>query len=287
MANAAAGRYPALSGKLSPPYIEVGPFPVHTAGEVEWQAPAESRNVLAPPLKDLGYGLIMGDAPNPELWQWHAQSERAAYLLNRLSLNNPHDPAHVLRVRVDNQTADSPATLISLLDHSGYDVSIEDARYFANFRHLHFKGQDVVMPFWLNTRIRVPNTKQDLLVPVSHAEEEIRIRSPKGNADVSFYFGIDGMAEFRTMDTLDQYWVGKNVAHTYKHAQALEVTRLLSEAVNTYAALHRRYPNLPFNGYYRLGVCQDLVAAIEHDMNGKVTLFPITHDPGYFEGKRK
>ncbi len=140
------------------------------------------------------------------------------------------------------------------------------------------------MPFWLNTRLRVPNTKQDLLVPVSHAEKEIRIRSPKGNADVSFYYGIDGVAEFRTMDTLDQYWVGKNVAHTYRHAQAVEVAHLLSETVNTYAALHRRYPNLPFSGYYRLGVCQDVVAATEHHMNGKVTLFPITHDPGYFKG---
>ena len=41
---------------------------------------------------------------------------------------------------------------------------------------------------------------------------------------------------------------------------------------------------MPFRGYYRLGVCQDAVAAIEQRFYGSVTLFPITHDPGYFNG---
>ena len=44
-------------------------------------------------------------------------------------------------------------------------------------------------------------------MPVSHAEYEWKIRGPKVNADVSWYFGIDGKSEFRTMDTLDQAWV--------------------------------------------------------------------------------
>ena len=62
-------------------------------------------------------------------------------------------------------------------------------------------------PFWVNSQIVIPGTTRPLLVPVSHAEYEWKVRGPKMNADVSWYFGIDGKAEFRTMDTLDQPWV--------------------------------------------------------------------------------
>ena len=187
-------------------------------------------------------------------------------------------------MRLGDRAVDSPQALISLLIHSGADLWIEDSRYFANFGHLHWKGEEVMMPFWLNTNLPVPRSLMPLLEPVSHAEEEIRIRGSQGNADVSFYFGIDGMTEFRTMDTLDQYWVGKNVAHTYRDAQAVEVTRVLGQVLATYTVLQDHYRSLPFNGYYRFGVCQDAVAAIEMRMHGQTTLFPITHDAQYFAG---
>jgi hypothetical protein len=285
VANAAASKYPGLTAKLEPPYVEVGPFAVTSGGDVDWQAPKSgSGKELLPPVKDLGYGLTMGDPPHPELWKWHGRSVRAAYLLNRLALNSQLDEAHRLRVHLGDRSADSPEGLIDALDHSGYELWIEDSRYFANFGHLHFKGRDVMMPFWLDTKISLPHSKETLLVPVSHAEEEIRIRGPQGNADVSFYFGIDGMTEFRTMDTLDQYWVGKNVAHEYRHAQAVEVARLLGAVLRKYATLQHEYSSMPFNGYYRFGVCQDGVAAIEFHMTGKESLFPITHDSDYFKG---
>ena len=285
-ANAAARHYPSVTAKLAPPYVEVGPFSTSSGGEAGWQpSEAELQSPAADPLKDLGYGLMQGDPPHPELWKWHNRSVRAAFLFNRLSLNPLLDHAHAFHVRIGSELADSPQSLLALLIRSGADVWIEDSRYFANFGHLHFKGQDVMMPFWLNTAIPLPHSKEKLLVPVSHAENEIRIRGSQGNADVSFYFGIDGMTEFRTMDTLDQYWVGKNVAHEYRDAQAIEVTRLLGEALKTYAVLQREHPALPFNGYYRFGVCQDVIAGIEMKMQGQTTLFPITHDPEYFSGK--
>ncbi len=286
VANAAADKYPAITRKLEPPYVEVGPFSAEAPGEADWQdSEPDAAKAAEPPRKDLGYGLTMGDPPDPALWQWHARSVRAAYLFNRLALNRLLDKAHIFRVRLNGHRTDSPQGLIDLLDQFGFNVWIEDSRYFANFGHLHFKGEDVMMPFWLNTRIPLPHGKETLLTPVSHAEDEIRIRGPHGqNADVSFYFGIDGMTEFRTMDTLDQYWVGKNVAHTYRHGQAEEVARLLGEVLVTYADLQRKNPDLPFDGYYRLGVCQDAIAAIEYHMEGKTSLFPITHDPQYFKG---
>jgi hypothetical protein len=169
---------------------------------------------------------------------------------------------------------------------------VADSRYFANFGHFHYKGQDVMMPFWVNTQIVVPGTNRPLLVPVAHAEYEWFIRStdkttgPKIDADISFYFGIDGKAEFRVMDTLDQPWVMNRHAHEYRGKDAIEVTRLAGKIVQTYAHQHQARPELPFGGYYALGVCQDVVAAIELKMTGKTTLFPNTADGSLFTDPR-
>jgi hypothetical protein len=125
-----------------------------------------------------------------------------------------------------------------------------------------------------------------LLVPVSHAEYEWEIRGPKINANVSWYFGIDGKSEFRTMDTLDQAWVLGRHAHTYREKDAIEVTRLVGRMVIAFAHQHLRRPDLPFGGYYPLGVCQDGVAAIEKKMTGTDTLFPNTADVPLFDDPR-
>ncbi len=142
------------------------------------------------------------------------------------------------------------------------------------------------MPFWVNSQIAIPGTKRPLLVPVSHAEYEWEMRGPKVNADVSWYFGIDGKAEFRTMDTLDQAWVLGRHAHEYRDADAVEVTRLAGKLLVAYMHQHLARPELPFGGYYALGVCQDGVAAIEKKMTGQDTLFPNTADAALFDDPR-
>jgi hypothetical protein len=173
-----------------------------------------------------------------------------------------------------------------------HSVVVADARYFANFGHFHFKGQDVMMPFFVDSQIGIPDTKRafgprrSLLVPVSHAEYEWEIRGPKVNANVSWYFGIDGKSEFRTMDTLDQAWVLGRHAHEYRNADAVEVTRLVGAFIVAFVHQHLRRPNLPFGGYYPLGVCQDGVAAIEQKMTGEGTLFPNTADGALFDDPR-
>jgi hypothetical protein len=88
------------------------------------------------------------------------------------------------------------------------------------------------------------------------------------------------------MDTLDQAWVLKRAAHTYTGAQAVEVTRLSGLLTIAYMHQHERHPDLPFGGYYTLGVCQDGVAAIEKRMTGKTTLFPNTADTTLFDDPR-
>ena len=258
----------------------------------------------------LGANVVRGDGPNA-LAPMQPESLRLADVLNRLAANGldgakrfdvSEDGFHfvlgeatakggVAQARREANFG-TPEELISALQHSGHTVTVTDSRYFANFGHLHYKGQDVMMPFWINTQIAVPNTggffsrPRPLLVPVSHAELEWHIRGPHVNADVSYYFGIDGKSEWRTMDTLDQAWVMKRDAHTYAREQAVEVTRLVGLLTVAYMHQHAERPQLPFGGYYALGVCQDGVSAIEHKMTGKSTLFPNTADSSLFDDPR-
>ena len=147
-------------------------------------------------------------------------------------------------------------------------------------------SHSVMMPFWVNSQMLVPGTQRPLLVPVAHAEYEWKVRGPKINADVSWYFGIDGKAEFRTMDTLDQAWVMGHHVHEYQGADAVEVTRLTGKMTVAYVHQHLARPTVPFRGYYALGVCQDSVAAIEKKMTGEATLFPNTADAALFNDAR-
>jgi hypothetical protein len=221
----------------------------------------------------------------------HAESQQLADVLNRLSLNTL-EGSDAVTAEIGGKKATTPETLVQALMATGHSVEVSDARYFANFGHLHYKDQDVMMPFYVNSQIAIPGTNgvfgpgRSLLVPVSHAEYEWQVRGPKVNADVSWYFGIDGKAEFRTMDTLDQAWVLGRHAHEYRDDDAVEVTRLVGKMLIAYMHQHLRRPDLPFGGYYPLGVCQDSVAAIERKMTGHDTLFPNTADGALWDDPR-
>ena len=236
-------------------------------------------------VSELGAGVVRGDGANSTLAPMHAESQRLADVLNRLSLNGIEGYAPIT-VTVTGESAKTPQELVTALLTTGHSVVVADARYFANFGHFHYKGQDVMMPFWVDSQIRIPGTRRPLLVPVSHAEYEWKVRGPKVNANVSWYFGIDGKAEFRTMDTQDQSWVLGRHAHEYAQADAVEVTRLVGEMSVAYLHQHLARPELPFGGYYPLGVCQDGVAAIERKMTGADTLFPNTADGALFDDPR-
>ena len=88
------------------------------------------------------------------------------------------------------------------------------------------------------------------------------------------------------MDEQNQAWVLGRHAHIYTGPEALEVTRLTSAFVTTYIHQHQARPDLPFGGYYALGVCQDAVAAIENKLTGHATLFPNTADASLFNDPR-
>ena len=65
-----------------------------------------------------------------------------------------------------------------------------------------------------------------------------------------------------------------HVAHRYQGAEALEVTRLASGIVRAYSMIKQHHPELPFGGYYALGVCNDVNAMIELKAMAKWSNWP-------------
>ena len=267
-------------------YLDLGPYALNKAETVLLDGPSTLPGFTTEGIvTDLGDGVVRGDGPSA-LAPEHAESQRLADVLNRLAANKL-DGARPFIATTHGHPATTPEQLIAALAADGDTISVDDARYFANFGHLHYNGQDVMMPFWIDSQIVIPHSGgRHLLVPAAHAEYEWHIHSATFNADISYYFGVDGKSEWRTMDTLDQPWVLERNAHEYRGADALEVTRLAGLMTVAYAHLHAAYPTLPFGGYYALGVCQDGVSAIELKLTGKVTLFPNTADDALFKDPR-
>ncbi len=235
-------------------------------------------------LKDIGHGLQVGEKIDPSKIKILADSQRLAFMLNRLSLNSAEKDRPKYMVKIGDKTIDSPNALIDELMKSACKVEVRDARYFANFGDLFYQGMEVLTAYWINTEIPVPGTDFSLVVPVSHSQHELHIDGNGFSADLSFYFGIDGKVEFRIIDTLDQSWVLGRVAKVYAGKDAVEVVRLEGEIIKTYEKIKKANPDLPFGGYYELGVCDDVNAAIEYHMTGETTLFPLPHDVKYFQG---
>jgi hypothetical protein len=278
--------WPAHGSAVITEYLDLGSYSPEKAETVSLDKPSTLPGLdNATLVTELGAGVVRGDVGNPKLAPLHPESQRLADVLNRIGLNAV-DGAPTATAEIDGKTATTPDGLIEALMATGHSVVVADGRYFANFGHFHFKGQDVMMPFFIDSQIGIPGTKRSLMSPVSHAEYEWEIRGPKVNANVSWYFGIDGKSEFRTMDTLDQAWVLGRHAHEYRGADAVEVTRLVGKMVVAFMHQHLRRPDLPFGGYYTLGVCQDGVAAIEKKMTGHDTLFPNTADGALFDDPR-
>src|SRR5260370_10575289 len=146
-------------------YVDLGSYSLEKAETVTLDEPASLPGFTTEGLiSDLGAGVLRGDDANPKLAPMHAESQRMADVLNRLSLNAMDGVAPVTAV-LGEQAASTPERLVQALMATGHTVVGWDARYFANFRHLPYKGQDVMMPFRVNSQIAVPGTKRSLLVP--------------------------------------------------------------------------------------------------------------------------
>ncbi|MEZ6183838.1 MAG: hypothetical protein R3F62_02385 [Planctomycetota bacterium] len=238
-------------------------------------APSESG------LQDLGLGLQRGDEVDPDKASRYPASARLAAVLNELALNDPSAP--MLTIEVGKQTATTPLELVKLIQQN-HKVEVRDARYFANFADLYYRGREVATPFWINTELAVPGSDRPLLVPAGHAQHELIVRGANVNADVSFFMGIDGDAKFRPMLSKGNAWTGGRVARTYTGEQAGEAVRVAGEVRRSFEANKAKHPELPHGGYFHLGVCNDSNAFIEQALTGTTTLYPLSRDPAYYLG---
>jgi hypothetical protein len=232
-------------------------------------------------LKPLGFGLVWGDELDPHLVPLHADSARLSDLLNRLAVHGGRGYA----VKTPWGVVEDAGALMGRLREAGHSIEVRDARYFANFGDLKYRGQDVLTPFWIETPVTVPGTKRKLLVPVSHSQHEVWVRGEQVNAALAFFFGIDGKAVFRPIDTEDQGWVMGRVTRVYQGAEGVRAIGFAAQVVRAYADVQRAHPDLPFGGYYRLGVCNDVNAMVEWKMTGRTTLYPLTLEKELFAGQ--
>ena len=163
-------------------YLDLGPYSLDKAETVSLEKPS-----TLPPfstdglVSDLGDGVTRGDGPN-ELAPEHAESQRLADILNRLAANaldgsqrfqlstptlsmmerglplppREHSGPPVAYKMIAAYS--TPEDVIADLQRTGHTVTVTDTRYFANFAHLHYKGQDVMAPFWVNSQIVIPNS---------------------------------------------------------------------------------------------------------------------------------
>ena len=158
-------------------YLNVGALGLNERAQVDLDRPAPVVEFeMAQLVEHLGAGVVSGDGPDPRLVGEHSASLQLAELLNRMSVNGldldgPED-ARPVTAMVGSKVVSRPEDVVRALMESGHTVVVADARYFANFGHLHDDGKDVMMPFWVDTRLRVPGTRRALLLPVSHAEYE-------------------------------------------------------------------------------------------------------------------
>ncbi|HBC88021.1 MAG TPA: hypothetical protein DCZ94_13805 [Lentisphaeria bacterium] len=235
-------------------------------------------------LRDIGPGLKMGELYDPEAIKMRPDNLRMAEVLNRLSLNPAEKGKPKYVIRMGEDLVDTPQALIEKLINSNCKVEVRDARYFANFGKLFYNGQEVLTAYWINTEFPIPGTDKTLLVPVGHSQHELNIEGSDFKMRLIYYFGSDGKLEFRSFDTVDQTWIGGRVAKIYDGKQAIEVVRIAGESIRTYKRIQKENPDLPFGGYYKLGVCLDANAIIEFHMTGRTTQFPLTHDVKYFKG---
>lgn len=271
------GQAPASArARREPLGIPVGAAPALQAPEAPPAAPATGpRAALA------ALGIAPRHVPDPDLVSRAADSTRMAEVLDRLAVNPAGKPR--LLITTDEGEAATPAELLRLLVASGHTVQVLDVRTFADFAGLTANGRDLAAPMWADTEIPVPG-RSTLKVPVTHSQHELIVRGPLVNVDVSFFMGIDGEAKFRPMTNARAAWNGRRVAHVYEGERAVEAIRVAGEVRRAFEEKRAAHPELPYGGYYTLGVCNDSNAFVEYALNGRTTLYPLTRDLRYYQG---
>lgn len=230
-------------------------------------------------LKPIGHGLLYGDETLFGAGAPWSDSKAVAEALNYLGDNDPAAPSGFI-VDAGGRYATVDGWLGSLLA-SGHSVDVDDVRLYANFGDLRLQTpagrRDVATPTLIDTGIVLPSGRR-LVSPVTHSELDIKIRGPRVNAVLAFYFGIDGRAAFRAQDTTNQGWVGGRAVRSWSGADA---AKLLDRAgwVSRELAAKAKAFGLAMGGYGPLGDCNDADAFITGE-----TPFGMLREPRFYSG---
>jgi hypothetical protein len=226
----------------------------------------------------LGHGLLRGDdALSVPGGNW-ADAKAVSAALDMLAMNREFST----RALVDGgRRYSSIAGWLGALLAEGHSIVVRDRRYYANFGHLRYEKDgaryDVTTPTRVDTGAKLPGGAA-LIVPIPHSEIDVSIRGPRVNAELSFYFGVDGGVGFRPFDTRDMDWVGGRVVRTWSGADA---ARLLDRAgwVRRELVAKAAQFGLPMGGYGPLGDCNDADAFV----TGSVP-YGMLREPKYYQG---
>jgi|GEM_PF-4339696 len=224
-------------------------------------------------------GLAIAEVPDYSIDDCAlARLEGLAAALNALSLDN----GSVVRDGAERYT--TVADLSRALVRQGHTLVVDNARYYADFLGLSYKGATVRAPVWVDTGIPLPNGGT-LRTPAPHAHHNVYVSGPRFDGQLKFFMGVDGGTSFRVQSNVPRQWSGGRVEYAVSSADAIDdVILLLSTAGELRKKWHSAGASLPMQGYGRLGVCTDSTAVLEHRLRGTVTLFPLAHPPSDARG---
>jgi|GEM_PF-1924300 len=227
----------------------------------------------------LGHGLLRGDDSLAVPGANWADAKDVSEALDLLAMNDGSSAAHVL---VDGgRRYSSVLGWLGALLAEGHAITVRDRRYYANFGHLRYEKDgvraDVTTPTRIDTGVTLKNGAP-LIVPVAHSELDVSIRGPRVNAEISFYFGVDGGVGFRPFDTRDMDWVGGRAARAWTGADAAQLLDRAGWVRRELMAKAAQF-NLPMGGYGPLGDCNDADAMVTGDAP-----YGMLRDPKYYQG---
>jgi len=245
---------------------------------------AEKKALTGEPFQQqLPLELLYGDTLDPAKAKHAGESEWLAAKLEAVSMGATLTDGDEAK----EVGASSAEQLYDLLVSKGITLEVSDERLFANFGDLIRRGKPVATPLWVATQHALDGNI--VYLPVPHAQLSVHAVGREFEAFVTFYPSLDlagtgdGGLRFRADVTQDQSWCGHRVAHVYTGAQAREALRWMGMLRLEWDA--KVYDNkLPLDGYYVLGVCTLAPAVVERALTGTTTLWPLTHDPRYFQG---
>ena len=280
--NAAASNPGASAGaNETAKFLDLGPYPLDQEQTVSFDEPS-----TLPPFTTegivtrLGPNTVRGDGPN-QLAPEHAESQRLADALNRLAANALDGAEAIRRDTRRNLCLDAAGShrrarrqrtsghgrrcaLLrelrpSALQGPGRDDALLDRHKLRRSRHRRPArlGRATAARSGLTRRVRVAASAARRSTPTSATTSASTERASGAPWTRSISPGCSGARRTPTP--------------ALRRSKS-RASRGFSPSPTCTSTSAR--PDLPFGGYYALGVCQDGVAAIEEHMTGKVNALP-------------